>query len=78
LYALVDDRRMAIETDRHRVEVSFGRNYPYAQVFAPPDQAFVCLEPMTAPTNALVTGEVPVIEAGESSGAEFTIRISDQ
>ena len=35
--------------------VRFDEGYPYAQVWAPPGEHFICYEPMTAPTNALVT-----------------------
>lgn len=38
------------------VSVAFEAGAPYAQVFSPPGAAFVAFEPMTAPTNALVTG----------------------
>ena len=34
----------------------FLAGYPVAQVFAPRDHAVICFEPMTAPTNALVSG----------------------
>ena len=36
--------------------VTHHAGYPVAQVFSPPGAPFVCLEPMTAPTNALRTG----------------------
>ncbi|HEY7523688.1 MAG TPA: aldose 1-epimerase [Candidatus Limnocylindrales bacterium] len=75
LYALGDDRRLSIESDRHRLEVAFDRTYPYAQVFAPPDRDFVCLEPMTAPTNALVDGTAPLVGPGQAFRASFTIRV---
>jgi galactose mutarotase-like enzyme len=79
LYALRDDRRLSLESDRHRLEIEFDLNYRYAQVFAPPDHDFVCLEPMTAPTNALVTGKVPLVGSGDTTfGAAFTIRIADR
>ena len=38
------------------LSVCFLSGYSIAQVFAPCDQDFICFEPMTAPTNALVTG----------------------
>ena len=34
----------------------FGRNFPWAQVYAPAGKPFVALEPMAAPTDALTTG----------------------
>jgi aldose 1-epimerase len=40
-----------------RIATTFGRGYDYAQVYAPPGQDLICFEPMTAPTNALVTGD---------------------
>jgi aldose 1-epimerase len=40
-----------------RVIVTLVEGYPCAQVFAPAAEDVVCLEPMTAPPNALVTGE---------------------
>ncbi len=53
--------------------------YPYAQVYAPDDDDVIALEPMTAPTNALVTGgpELPLVEPGETFAASFTITIAD-
>ena len=39
-----------------RIEVRFGDAFPYAQVYAPADDDVIAIEPMTAPTNALVTG----------------------
>ena len=35
---------------------SFDEGYPYAQVYAPDDDDVIAFEPMTAPTNALVSG----------------------
>ena len=39
----------------------------------------IAFEPMTAPTNALLTGgtELPLIEPGEDFGAAFSIAVSD-
>jgi aldose 1-epimerase len=65
--------------DRRVVTVRFERGYPYAQVFAPPGQSFVCFEPMTATVNALThPGACPLagaydatfaIEVGSTMGA---------
>ncbi|MEJ7585166.1 MAG: aldose 1-epimerase [Acidimicrobiales bacterium] len=73
LYALEDDHDLAIEDGRRRVTVHFGTGYPYAQVFAPPASRFVCLEPMTGPTDALTRGECPLVAAGDESTARFSI-----
>jgi galactose mutarotase-like enzyme len=44
-------------------------------VYVPPGAGFACLEPMTAPTNALVAGGYPVVRPGESFTARFSIRL---
>lgn len=53
LYALGDVRELGIEGGGRRLSVRFDDGYPFAQVYAPPDASFVCLEPMTArPTRS--------------------------
>ena len=49
------------------VSLTFLRGYDFAQVFAPPGSDFVCFEPMTAPTNALVSGgpDLNLVAPGE-------------
>jgi len=44
-----------LEGGGRRIGVRFDEGYPCAQVWAPPGEQFICYEPMTAPTNALVT-----------------------
>jgi aldose 1-epimerase len=76
LYALGRDRRVALESSGHGVSLLFDRNYGYLQVYAPPDSNLCCLEPMTAPTNALVTGTCPYVSPGQSFTARFSITVS--
>jgi galactose mutarotase-like enzyme len=60
------------------IALTFDAGYPYAQVYAPADDDVIAFEPMTAPTNALVHGgsELPLLEAGESYEAIFSIQVS--
>jgi aldose 1-epimerase len=60
-----------------RIEVRFSDAFPYAQVYAPADDAVIAIEPMTAPTNALVTGgrDLPIVEPGGEYGATFSIAV---
>ena len=74
LYALGDVRELAIEGGGRRLRIRFDEGYPYAQVYAPPDASFVCLEPMTAPTDALVKDDCVSVQPGETFTARFTIR----
>jgi galactose mutarotase-like enzyme len=59
------------------LEVEFLEGYRYAQVFSPPGEPFICFEPMTAPTNALISGTgLRIVEPGESLRAAFAIRVT--
>jgi aldose 1-epimerase len=60
-----------------RIELVFEDGYPYAQVFAPPDDDVVCFEPMTAPTDALrgCLGPAPAVSPGDRYRARFTITV---
>lgn len=73
LFALGRDRRFALEGGGRRIEVRFGAGYPFAQIFAPPGRQFAAIEPMTAPTDALVTGKCPVVAPGERFAAGFSV-----
>jgi galactose mutarotase-like enzyme len=65
-----------LEGGRRRIEVSFDGGYPYAQVYAPDDDDVIAFEPMTAPTNALVSGrDLKLLEPGESYDASFSITV---
>jgi aldose 1-epimerase len=67
----------ALEGGGRRIEVSYDRGYPYAQVYAPDDDDVIAFEPMTAPTNALVSGrDLLLLEPGGSYEATFSITVS--
>jgi galactose mutarotase-like enzyme len=55
------------------VRVELGPGYGFAQVYAPAGKAFAALEPMTAPTNALVTGVPVSVSPGVRFAATFRI-----
>jgi aldose 1-epimerase len=65
----------ALSGGGRRIELSFLEGFPYSQVFAPSTDALIAFEPMTAPTNALVSGgdQLPVIGPGEHYRAAFSI-----
>jgi aldose 1-epimerase len=67
----------ALEGGGRRIEVSFGEGYPFAQVYAPDDDDVIAFEPMTAPTNALVTGRnLTLLQPGEAYEASFSIKVT--
>ena len=62
-----------------RITVEFLAGYPYVQIFAPNEQEFVAIEPMTAPTNALMSGRgLRVVAPRERFEAAFRVRVEDQ
>jgi len=68
---------LAIEGGGRRIALELGPGYPAAQVFAPAGEDFVCLEPMTAPTDALVSGEgLRWAAPGEAFAARFAIAVA--
>jgi galactose mutarotase-like enzyme len=61
-----------------RLELRMGEGYPFAQIYAPADLDAVAFEPMTAPTNALISGEdLRMLPPGESFTAAFAISITE-
>jgi aldose 1-epimerase len=61
-------------SDHGTVSVELRRGYPFAQVYAPPGKDFICFEPMTAPANALRSGDgLTVVAPGDSYVAEFAV-----
>ena len=76
LYALGRDRRLGLAGPERELRLLFDRNYGYAQVYAPAERNVVCLEPMTAPVDGLVTGACPFVSPGQSFTARFSISIA--
>jgi aldose 1-epimerase len=70
------DGMFAIEGGDRRIEIEFDDGYPYVQVWAPPGADFICIEPMTAPANALRSGKgLRFADAGRPFAATFRIRV---
>jgi aldose 1-epimerase len=56
------------------IALELVEGYPFAQIYAPPGRDFICFEPMTAPTNALRSGDgLTVVAPGQEYRATFTI-----
>jgi aldose 1-epimerase len=66
----------ALEGGGRRIELELGEGYPVAQVYAPAAEELICFEPMTAPTDALVSGEgLRAVAPGAGFRAEFRVRV---
>jgi galactose mutarotase-like enzyme len=59
-----------------RVEVTFEKGYPAAQLFAPGADDLVAVEPMAAPTDALRRENYRSAVPGEPTTSRFSIRIA--
>jgi len=65
-----DPVAFTVQDAERAMTVRFERGYPFAQVFAPPGESFVCFEPMTAAVNALAhPGACEVVEAYDAAFA---------
>ncbi len=66
--------RFAAEAGGRRLELELLEGYPCAQVYAPRPGEFICFEPMTAPANALRSGDhLRLLAPGESCRARFAV-----
>jgi len=58
-----------------RIDVTFEKGYPAAQIFAPGNDAIVAIEPMAAPTDSLSRGTYRSAAPGSPETARFSITI---
>jgi len=78
LAGLASPPEFSVSAGAQTLRVTFDEGFPYAQVFAPEGQPFICFEPMTAPTNALVSGVgLRLVEPGDEYRTAFSIAVSD-
>jgi aldose 1-epimerase len=74
-----DPARFEVATAGRRIGLEFIEGYPCAQVYAPHTGQFICFEPMTAPTNALRSGDgLRVLVPGESYRARFAVSVHSE
>ncbi len=74
---IAEGAEFAVAGGGRRITVRFVRGYPAAQIFSPPGAQFVCFEPMTAPTNALRSGDgLRFVQPGREFTAVFRVDVS--
>jgi aldose 1-epimerase len=75
---VVEPARFEVAAAGRRIALEFLEGYPCAQVFAPRAGAFICFEPMTAPANALRSGDgLRLLAPGERYRASFAVSVED-
>jgi aldose 1-epimerase len=78
LSGLLPAPAFAVTAGPATLTLTFDEGFDYAQVYAPPGEDFICFEPMTAPTNALVSGDgLRLVEPGGEHRAAFSVTVTD-
>jgi len=76
-FALLGEQvTLSVAAGGHRLSVDLLDGYPYTQVYAPLGHAYLAFEPMTAPANALISGDgLRLVQPGDSFSAKFRFRV---
>ncbi len=68
--------RFTLADERRRLVLTHVSGYPVTQVYAPEASPFICYEPMTAPVDALISGDgLRWVASGERFEAIFTLSV---
>lgn len=71
-----DQPEFVIADDRRRLTLKHVSGYPVTQVYAPEASQFICYEPMTAPVDALISGDgLRWARPGQDFEAVFSISV---
>lgn len=71
-----DQPRFVLADEHRRLALTHVSGYPVTQVYAPEASQFICYEPMTAPVDALISGDrLRWVKPGEQFEATFTISV---
>ena len=75
---VVEPARFGARARGRGVTLELLEGYPCAQVYSPRGAQFICFEPMTAPANALRSGEgLELLAPGEQRRQRFRIEVRD-
>jgi aldose 1-epimerase len=76
-YALLNEEAsFRLSGANWNITINFLEGFRYLQVFAPAGKEFIALEPMTAPANALISGDgLRILESGTQFRASFRIDV---
>ncbi len=73
---LIEPPVFAVSGAGRRIELKLLDGYTHAQLYSPSGESFICFEPMTAPANALRSGDgLRHVEPGATFRATFAIAV---
>jgi aldose 1-epimerase len=75
LYPAREGARFTLAAAHHELALTLVRGYPYAQVWSPPGRSYICVEPMTAMTDALRRSATPFARPGRPYAAAWTLSV---
>jgi aldose 1-epimerase len=77
-FALLEPQTIfSIRGAGYTITIDFESGFRYAQIFAPKDKEFIAIEPMTAATNALISGQgLQMVDAGKQFAATFRVAVT--
>jgi aldose 1-epimerase len=64
-----------LEGGHRKLSVTFEKGYPAAQLFAPPGDDLIAIEPMAAPTDALTKGTYRSAAPGKPEAMRYSIAV---
>jgi aldose 1-epimerase len=68
--------RFSVTDGLTTLTIAFEEGFEYAQVYAPPGHDYICFEPMTAPTNALDSGDgLILVEPGDEYRTRWSVTV---
>jgi galactose mutarotase-like enzyme len=74
---LVDPPAFRVASRRRTISIELVRGWRVAQVYAPEGSHFICFEPMTAPVDALRSGDgLRHVAPGDAFTAEFAVVVT--
>ena len=78
-FAFTQNADISVSAANRRITVQLVGGFRYAQIYAPADPPMIALEPMSAPTNALLSGHgLRVALPGQDFRAAFNVRVEKQ
>ena len=77
-FALLEPQAtLSISYRGHEIAADLLDGYTHTQVYGPHDQNFIAFEPMTAPTNALISEDgLRLVAPSDTFRAKFRIRLN--